>query len=70
MKKYLIIYEQGDHGAWGAYSPDVDGVVALGTSREEVERRMAEAMAAHLEHLREKGRPIPEPHTDAGHVAA
>jgi predicted RNase H-like HicB family nuclease len=31
---------------------------------------MAEAMAAHLEYLREEGRPIPEPHTDAGHVAA
>ena len=70
MKEYLVIYEQGDDGGWGAYSPDVDGVVALGTSREEVEQRMAEAMAAHLEYLREKGRPIPEPHTAAGHVAA
>lgn len=70
MKEYLVIYEQGDDGGWGAYSPDVDGVIALGTSREEVEQRMAEAMAAHLEYLREQGKPLPEPHTDAGHVAA
>jgi predicted RNase H-like HicB family nuclease len=45
-------------------------VFALGTSREEVERRMAEALAAHLEHLRDRGQPIPEPRTDAGRVAA
>jgi hypothetical protein len=31
---------------------------------------MAEALAAHLEYLRERGAPIPEPHTDAGRVAA
>ena len=70
MKEYLVIYEEGDDGAWGAYSPDVDGVVALGKSRAEVEARMAEAMAAHLEYLREQGQPVPEPHTAAGHVAA
>jgi predicted RNase H-like HicB family nuclease len=70
MKEYLVIYEQGEDGGWGAYSPDVDGVIALGRSRKEVEQRMAEAMAAHLEYLRDEGRPVPEPHTDAGHVAA
>ena len=70
MKEYLVIYEQDDDGGWGAYSPDVDGVIALGKSRGEVEERMAEAMAAHLQYLREQGKPLPEPHTDAGHVAA
>jgi predicted RNase H-like HicB family nuclease len=70
MKEYLVIYEQADDGGWGAYSPDIDGVIALGTSREEVEQRMAAAMAAHLDYLRDQGMPLPEPHTDAGHVAA
>jgi predicted RNase H-like HicB family nuclease len=70
MKQYLVIYEQADDGGWGAHSPDVDGVFALGETREEVESRMAEALAAHLGHLRETGRPVPEPRTDAGHVAA
>ena len=70
MKEYLVIYEEADDGGWGAYSPDVEGVIAVGASRAEVEERMAEAMAAHLDYLREQGKPLPEPHTDAGHVAA
>ena len=70
MKDYLVIYEQAEDGAWGAHSPDVDGVFALGQSRAEVESRMAEALAAHLAHLRESGRQVPDPHTDAGCIAA
>jgi len=70
MKEYLVIYEQADDGAWGAHSPDVEGVFALGASREEVERRMAEALSAHLDYLRDRGQPVPEPHTDAGRIAA
>jgi predicted RNase H-like HicB family nuclease len=48
----------------------VDGVFAVGATRDEAESRMAEALAAHLAYLRDSGRPIPEPHTDAGRVAA
>lgn len=70
MKDYLVIYEQADDGGWGAHSPDVEGVFALGSTRSEVEARMAEALEAHLGHLREAGRPIPDPHTDAGRIAA
>ena len=70
MKQYLVIYERADDGGWGAHSPDVDGVFALGSSREEVEARMAEALAAHLEFLRGRGEPLPEPRTAAGHIAA
>jgi predicted RNase H-like HicB family nuclease len=70
LKDYLIIYEQADDGAWGAHSPDVDGVFALGRTREEVESRMAEALVAHVAHLRDSGRPVPNPHTDAGRMAA
>ena len=70
MKDYLVIYERAEDGAWGAHSPDVDGVFALGQTRQEAEARMAEALAAHLACLRESGRPVPEPHTDAGRVAA
>jgi predicted RNase H-like HicB family nuclease len=70
LREYLVIYEQGDDGAWGAHSPDVEGVFALGVTREEAEARMAEALTAHLESLREQGAEVPEPHTDAGRVAA
>jgi len=70
MKDYLVIYEQAEDGGWGAHSPDVEGVFALGSTRSEVEARMAEALAAHLVRLREAGHPIPDPHTDAGRIAA
>jgi predicted RNase H-like HicB family nuclease len=70
MKNYLVIYEQAEDGGWGAHSPDVEGVFALGSTRAEVEARIAEALAAHLTYLRESGQPVPDPHTDAGHVAA
>ena len=70
MTDYLVVYEQADDGGWGAHSPDVDGVYAVGRTREEVEERMTEALAAHLAVLRERGERLPKPHTDAGHVAA
>ncbi len=70
MRDYLVIYEQAEDGAWGAHIPDVDGVFALGVTRAEVESRMAEALEAHLAHLRDSGRPVPDPHTDAGRIAA
>ena len=70
MKDYLVIYEQAEDGGWGAHSPDVEGVFALGSTRAEVETRMAEALAAHIALLRERGEHPPEPHTDAGRVAA
>jgi predicted RNase H-like HicB family nuclease len=70
MTEYLVIYEQADDGTWGAHSPDVDGVFALGETRAEVEELMSEALRAHINFLRESGREIPVPHTDAARVAA
>jgi predicted RNase H-like HicB family nuclease len=70
MKEYLVIYEVAEDGGWGAHSPDVDGVIALGSSRDEVEARMSEALSAHLAYLQERGKPVPEPRTHAGRVAA
>jgi predicted RNase H-like HicB family nuclease len=70
MKRYLVIYEQAATGGWGAHSPDVEGVFALGANHEEVEARMAAALTGHLAYLREQGIEAPEPHTDAGRIAA
>lgn len=70
MRDYLVIYERGEDGGWGAHSPDVEGVFALGDSRDQAERRMREALTAHLSFLRDRGEPLPEPRTEAGHVVA
>jgi predicted RNase H-like HicB family nuclease len=60
MKKYLIVVEKTGTG-FSAYSPDLDGCVATGRTREEVEREMQEAIAFHLQGMAQNGEKIPEP---------
>ena len=58
---YLIVIEQADDGGYGAWAPDLPGCVALGGTIEDAEQQMREAIAFHLEGLREQGEPIPAP---------
>jgi predicted RNase H-like HicB family nuclease len=60
MSEYLVVIEhEGD--SWGAYCPDLPGVGVAGRTREEVERLVREAIALHLDGLREAGEAIPPP---------
>ncbi len=70
MSEYVVIYEQAEDGAWGAYIPDLPGVVALGATRSEATERIQEALAAYADDLRARGRALPMPHHAAGTVAA
>ena len=70
MSEYVVIYEQAEDGEWGAYLPDVPGVVALGATREEVTAGIEEALAAYAADLSERGLGLPAPHHVAGTVAA
>jgi predicted RNase H-like HicB family nuclease len=56
--KYAVIIEQGDT-SYGAYVPDLPGCVAVGESLEEVKQLIREAIAFHLDGLREEGLPVP-----------
>ncbi len=67
MKKYLIVIEKTGTG-YSAYSPDLDGCVATGKTREEIEREMQEAIRFHLEGMAQNGQSIPEPHTYSTYV--
>ena len=67
MKKYLIVVEQTKSG-YSAYSPDLDGCVATGSTRKEVEGQMQEAIAFHLDGMARSGEPIPEPHSYSAYV--
>lgn len=58
--RYLIVIEKTATG-YSAYSPDLDGCIATGSSREEVEQNMREAMDFHLEGLRHEGYSVPPP---------
>ena len=70
MTEYLVIYEQAEDGGWGAHSPDLGGVFVAGSTRDEAEELMKEAVALYLDELRRSGQPIPEARTVAGRVAA
>jgi predicted RNase H-like HicB family nuclease len=61
MSRYLIVIEETPTG-FSAYSPDLEGCVATGATRQEIEKTMQEAIGFHLEGLKEERLPIPEPH--------
>jgi predicted RNase H-like HicB family nuclease len=65
MMKYTVIYEKGPT-SWGAYVPDLPGVIAVGDSRDEAERLIQEAVEFHLVGMREEGLSIPPPSSFAG----
>lgn len=56
--RYAIVIEQAK-GNFSAYVPDLPGCVATGASIEEAETSLREAIAFHLDGLREDGTPIP-----------
>ena len=60
--KYAVVIERAPTN-YAAYVPDLPGCVATGATREEVERNIREAIALHLQGLREDNLPIPEPQT-------
>lgn len=60
--KYTVNFEhEGD--TWGAYIPDLPGCVAAGSSYEEVNQLIHEAIELHLEDMRATGQTIPQPTT-------
>jgi predicted RNase H-like HicB family nuclease len=70
MSEYVVVFERAEDGGWGAYLPDLPGVVALGSSREEVASRIQEAVDAYAREQAALGRPLPEPIAAAGTVEA
>ncbi len=64
---YTVIFEKGPT-SWGAYVPDLPGVISVGDSRDEVQRLIQEAIEFHLEGMREQGLSIPLPSSFAGAV--
>lgn len=67
MKKYLIVIEPTQTG-FSAYSPDLPGCVSTGRTRDEVEKNIREAIAFHLDGLRQEGQEVPEPQSYSAYV--
>ncbi len=70
MSTYVVVYERAEDGGWGAYLPDLPGVVALGASRDEVSDGIREAVAAYAAEMAELGEAMPAPVATAGTVEA
>jgi predicted RNase H-like HicB family nuclease len=58
--QYLIVIEKTATG-FSAYSPDLDGCVATGANKDDVERNMHDAIELHLEGMRDEGYSVPPP---------
>ena len=65
--RYAIVIEKAD-GNYSAYVPDLPGCVATGATVAEVEAEIREAIAFHIEGLREDGLPIPAPSSQVDYV--
>lgn len=68
MHRFLVVIEKADEN-YSAYSPDLPGCIATGTTREEAEQNMHEAIELHLQGLREDGLSIPQSASFAEYVA-
>jgi len=58
--RFAIVIEKAE-GNYSAYVPDLPGCVVTGTTVDQVEAQIREAIEFHLDGLREDGAPIPEP---------
>jgi predicted RNase H-like HicB family nuclease len=58
--RYAVIFEQAEHN-WAAHVPDLPGCITTGSTLEETERNIREAIEGHLKTLREFGDPVPHP---------
>jgi predicted RNase H-like HicB family nuclease len=68
--EYLVVIEKGNDGSFSAYVPDLPGCVSCGDTEDEVRQLIAEAVALHIQAMREQGEPIPPPSATAHRVRA
>ena len=67
MKRFAVVIEKTETG-FSAYVPDLPGCISTGGSVEETERNIREAIAFHIDGMRQDGEEIPEPSTIASYV--
>ena len=66
MRYAVVIEDAGSN--FSVYVPDLPGCVATGTTLEESERAIREAIELHLEGLRQDGVAIPRPTSQVDYV--
>ncbi|MBW4566947.1 MAG: type II toxin-antitoxin system HicB family antitoxin [Tolypothrix carrinoi HA7290-LM1] len=66
---YAVVIEKAKSN-YSAYVPDLPGCVATGATIVETQQQIQEAIAFHLQGLKEENLPIPEPTTLCEYVEA
>ena len=67
-QEYAVVLEKTGNG-WSAYVLDLDGCVAAGDTEAETLQLIREAIALHIEAMRQDGNPVPAPATRVQYVA-
>ena len=65
--RYAIVIENAENN-FSAYVPDLPGCVATGATLEEAEHEIREAIAFHIDGLREDGLPVPLPTSQVEYI--
>ena len=60
VMKYRVVFEKSVAN-WAAYVPDLPGVITTGKTKKDTERLIREAIAFHIEGLRQDELLIPQP---------
>ncbi|MDA8241899.1 MAG: type II toxin-antitoxin system HicB family antitoxin [Nitrospiraceae bacterium] len=68
MHRFLIVIEKAERN-YSAYSPDLPGCIATGSTREEAEKNMHGAIEMHVKGLLEDNLPIPPSTSIAEYIA-
>ncbi len=65
--EYLVVFERSSEG-WGAYAPDLPGLGVVGETFEEAEQLITKGIAMHVELLKERGEPVPNPTARSAYI--
>jgi len=65
--RYLIVLERSETG-YSAYSPDLPGCISTGSTVEETQANMKEAIQFHIEGLKAENLPVPESSTRSAYI--
>jgi predicted RNase H-like HicB family nuclease len=64
MVRVLVIIEKGPT-SYGAYAPDIPGIIGLGDTAEEALQSMKESLQIYDEYLKDERLPLPEMNNQA-----
>jgi predicted RNase H-like HicB family nuclease len=70
LAEYTVIIEPADDGTFSVYVPDLPGCVSTGTTFEEAIDSIRQAIAGHIQTLKDLGEPVPPPRSQSQIVAA